>query len=495
MKQLIIILLMICASANAQTILIVNNSTPDKPTSDVNVKYKEFITVQFNNVNTLLLSGSLKATPLDIKFDDMPSILTTLSTIPKTESPASPSKKNSENSLLSHKKGKLSKQKAAQAALEKAAKEAEAQEIAAAIVQKKNAFITSLQSYIKSYDKIQNYIMLEDKLLSKLNVEVIIRDTKVLKENCKSDYNYSYSDSNKEKAKREIDNQIDNIRTQFAIMKQLYEDLNQTNEDETLNLKIVTSDNQTVSGIKAITVTKAKKVIFGDEMEMIKKQMTVFNSTEDQNKLKLKAHAGIDLYFTIKDCTFSMISADGPVQMLSDQLTITPTLKNKKDEVVKTFNPITFYVKSRWKVDFSTGYFLSFIGNDNYTKFKDAITGNEIGIKKADKDVATHAIGGMAHFYKKTANGPDFGYSFGASITEDTNIGFYGGLSLMFLESNRAIITIGCSVVKVKRLNEANLSNSSGDLLFRSNTDTEIVYDQVYRPALFVGFTYNLSKK
>ena len=86
------------------------------------------------------------------------------------------------------------------------------------------------------------------------------------------------------------------------------------------------------------------------------------------------------------------------------------------------------------------------------------------------------------------------GISSGLSLQSDGNLGFYLGGSLLFQESNRLIFSTGISFTKVNKLNTANLGPvENGIRDFITPTDTEIRYDRVYRPSLFVGITYNLS--
>lgn len=75
-------------------------------------------------------------------------------------------------------------------------------------------------------------------------------------------------------------------------------------------------------------------------------------------------------------------------------------------------------------------------------------------------------------------------------LNTDAKINFYGGLSLVFTHENRLVLTSGISCVNVKRLNPSNLDN---DLNFTlSNVEANCI--ERYKPAFFVGFTYNLKK-
>lgn len=474
MKNYLPILLFVFIQSNSQTIIDVTNNE----NKDIIVDYKKFVSFQFSGVNTFLVEGNVTSTPFNVKFNDF-----IISVPEKNTSPTG--NEGNEVVLLKSIRDKSNKKLSA----------SDAQKILNIIDNKvtiesdKNDFIEALEEFIVAYDKVQLYITLEDKLLNKIGTDVVIYDVSVLKNNCNTDYRLCYTGNN---PKQDVITAIQTLRSRYATMQRLYEKLNQDTEKKS-TIQFVPKENTEID-IQKITVSNSSKKIFSEQMESVTKQMETFGSTENQNKIITKAHAGIDLYKKIAACNFTIINSDGGLQVLSDKLTVTPTLKNKKNEVVKTYNPITIFAKGGWKVNFSSGYLISFIGNDNYSKFRN-IAGDVIGIKESNKDKVTNAFGGLIHAYQRKANGFEWGLSAGLSLTEDTNMGFYGGLSALFLEDNRLVFTAGYSLTKVKRLNESNLQlNDNGQLVFLSAQDTEIVYDQIYKGAFFVGVTYNLSK-
>ncbi|MDR3025960.1 hypothetical protein [Chryseobacterium sp.] len=215
------------------------------------------------------------------------------------------------------------------------------------------------------------------------------------------------------------------------------------------------------------------------------------NISTSTDKISLKSKNGISLYKKILMSQFNIIL---PAQQLTEDVTIiTPQLKNKKGEVVYSYSPIKFTTYGGWKINFSAGYFLSFIGNDNYTSYTNSLGNKEIA--KGNTDKITNALGGLIHVYH---NKPEWlvqpGFSFGISLADNASAGFYGGLSLFFLEKNRLITTFGYSFIKVKRINTSNLSPimDSDRYAFINVADTEIRYDNVYKGAWFFGVTYNL---
>ena len=138
---------------------------------------------------------------------------------------------------------------------------------------------------------------------------------------------------------------------------------------------------------------------------------------------------------------------------------------------------------------------MSFIGDDNYSTYTDS-TGIAIGAVQSNKTLLTHSLGGMVHTYWDFITDFDPALSAGASIATNGNIGFFFGGSLLFLEKNRLVFSVGYSFLKIKRLNKSNLNlidKSNNRYEFINIKDSEIEYDNVYKGALFLGVTYNLS--
>ncbi|WP_312553210.1 hypothetical protein [Empedobacter brevis] len=232
------------------------------------------------------------------------------------------------------------------------------------------------------------------------------------------------------------------------------------------------------------------KTEFQSEIEEIKQLYAGLQKTT--TSVTAKAKNGIDFYRKIRDSKFEISLP--PQQLTNDVNTITPQLKNEKGKVVYEYNPLIIQTYGGWKINFSAGYFLSFIGNDNYTSYTNALGNKEVA--KGNTDKITNALGGLMHVY---SNQPGWlvqpGFSFGISLADNSSAGFYGGASLFFLEKNRLVTTFGYSFIKVKSLNTANLTplSDSDSYAFTNMADTEIRYDNIYKGAWFFGVTYNLS--
>ena len=260
---------------------------------------------------------------------------------------------------------------------------------------------------------------------------------------------------------------------------------------------IDTDDKKIKLKIDSVTVTIDREKIFEKEFQFLSAKYDTINAGNKRTLIINKLIAGIDYYNRVQSAKFEVYT--DAQQLNDDKITITPKLKNAKGDIIKEYNPIEIKTRGGWKVDFSSGYLLSFQGDDNYTNLYDS--SGIIGVQKNKTDKLKHAIGALFNAYIR--NGKDFnaGLSLGISIpTDGTNIGFFGGVSALMLEKNRLVLTGGLAYNKVHLLNTANLTKdmisekiSGKDTYKFSNGDyKEINYDNVYRPAFFVGITYNI---
>ncbi|MCO6174470.1 hypothetical protein NHF50_05375 [Flavobacterium sp. NRK F10] len=354
-------------------------------------------------------------------------------------------------------------------------------------------FTTVYKSFMEKYRDLLYYQNLENRLQMHLGDSVFIKNVDLVRENAANDYELIYSGSDASSAKRNVRDRIKELVETYSKLTQLYADLNKDVKSGTFSF----SGNLTSKEKEKIKITDgvikyADAKRFEKEFEYAKKIGEAVEYKSDS--IANKAFAGIDLYYRIKEEDF--VYTTDAQQVTNDIIAITPELKSTDGKVKHTFNSYTLRTNGNIKVDFSTGYLLSFDGNENYSSFTNNDGDKEIKKSKADK--ITQALGVLMNVYWNHSNMslPQFGFSFGASVSEDTNIGFYGGLSALFLEKNRLVFTAGLSFVKIDQLNTVNLThvNESGSYVFTNSADTEIRYDSVYKPAFFVGVTFNIFK-
>lgn len=319
-----------------------------------------------------------------------------------------------------------------------------------------------------------------------------------MKDLTKADYKAAYNKESMEIGdKRIVIETLGEINANLVSLSNSYNEINKDkpkNAESKISGKFQSKDGNTTIEIKNAVVSQKSEPKFSKEMKEIETIVKKINS-DSANVIK-KAQAGIDLFYKIDKSDFCVYTAP---QQLNDNINvITPELKNSKGKVVYSYNPITIKTYHAWKVDFSAGYFLSFTGNDNYSSFTNSDNVKEV--TEGHKDKIVNALGGLMHVYRLKENPegllPQFGWSFGASLSDNSNIGFYGGLSMFFLEKNRLVTTFGYSYIKLKKLNTSNLKQIDADnpnYYFTNTSDTEIRYDNLYCGAWFFGVTYNLT--
>lgn len=414
------------------------------------LKKGDYVKFQISNVNTLKVRGYTTAQGTNITYDVPQSVINLLK--------ADTAEPNDSLSFVSD----------------------------AAEVSFKNAY----KLFITKYATLLQYQNLENRLQSHFGNTVFIKNTSVVKENAKGDYHSLYKALDNIGAKNQVKKSIQEIQKLYTELSELYNTLNKNAATTTISGSFKSTDGTVKIDLKDATVKTTTTNKFETEFEYAKKTIETVNSKADS--ITHKAFAGIDLYYLICKEDFK-ITTDAQ-QLTKDVVTITPELKSEDGKVKHTLNPYTFYTGGHMKVDFSTGYLMSFIGNENYNTFTNT-TGNT-EISKSNSDKITHALGVLMHVYWQNSNLnlPNLGFSAGASISEDTKIGFYGGGSVFFLEKNRLVFTAGLSFVKIKELNTANLTTKtdSKNYLFTNTNDTEIRYNEIYKPAFFMGVTFNI---
>ena len=354
------------------------------------------------------------------------------------------------------------------------------------------SFKNTYKSFVKNYSDLLQYQNLENRLQSHLGDSIFIKNVCVVRNNAESDYEILYDKKDRLDAKKEVKNKIVELQENYTLLSVLYNEINKNVVATSTKISgdFTSKDGKTTLSLKDAMVKSSIVKKFETEFEYAKKIAEAVNSKADS--ITNKAFSGIDLYHLIEIEDFK-ITTDAQ-QLNNDIVTITPELKSASGKIKHTFNSYTLQTCGHLKVDFSTGYLLSFRGNENYNSFTNTKGATEI--TKSNSDEITQALGVLMNVYWQQSNSafPQFGLSFGASISEDTNIGFYGGLSAFFLEKNRLVFTAGLSFVKIKELNTANLSSilDSENYLFTNSTDTEIRYNDIYKPAFFVGVTFNV---
>lgn len=352
------------------------------------------------------------------------------------------------------------------------------------------SFIDNFKSFVESYQSIIAYTALENKLAEKIKDSVFIRDISTLRKNVNSDLNATYNQSDSSNYKTQVINKINQLQKEFAQLQFVYDVMNKSPEKDSIafsgNLK--TTDEGAEMKISNGYIKPNRKKYFAEQMAFAKKATELVTSEKNLQEIIRKSQAGIDLYYLINNESFTIWTP--AEQLKDDEVTLTPKLSSPDGKTVYEFKPVTIKTHGGFKVNFSTGFFLNFIGDDNYDIVKDS-SGKNIGVVSTAKNKITQALGGMIHAYPRWIKGPQPALSAGISLAQNGNMGFYGGASLMFLEKNRLVVSTGYAFNKIKQLNTSNVNQNN---LFITQSDTQIRYNDVYRGSWFIGITYNLTK-
>ncbi|WP_343687390.1 hypothetical protein [Chryseobacterium gleum] len=499
MKTKILLLLLLgwvgIIFAQKQVEIIINPSGIDG--NIPSIKKRDRVKFKINNVNIFKINGTVESKPLPIDFDIPESFknLTLQNTKDSTKSDEV-SKVTLEPTLIKkiisdskhYKKiDSISLQKILyniKNANNTEEKENEQKQL-------EEDFIKYFSAFISNYNILQKQISLEDKIIRKIKKDsIFIKDTTVFKGNLREYFKSTYNNYSTEKAKVETEKILNELILDYAQLQKNYDEINKTlqNDSVTLSGELKSNDKKTTVKIEKAIVNHDRKKYFSEEMAFAKKAFEIISDTKNRNEIIMKAQAGIDLYNEAINNSF-VVYTDAE-QINSNESILIPKLKYPDGKVAHEFKPLTIKVRGGFKVNFSTGYLLSFIGNDDYlTKYNSL--GNNVGVYKNDKNKITHAIGVLAHVLWDLNIGNSMGgFSSGISIDTDAKLNFYMGPSIAFLEKNRLILTGGLSFVNVKTLNRNNLDKDDN---FINASNKDISYSGIYKPAIFFGVTYNLS--
>ena len=357
------------------------------------------------------------------------------------------------------------------------------------IIVSQKSFIKNKNNFIRNLQKINGFISLEEQLKIELKDSVFIRDIPFLKKNAKSYYNAVFEDEMVLDNLKEVDTTISELLKHYSLMKFNYNVINKTLKKEEFKLsgELKDADKKTILKVVEANIKIDRKKFFEEEMAYASKLRDSIAKPETQKLIKKKASIGVSLYEKIQNEKYEVFTKAH--QLLEDVVTLTPKLLDAKGKEVYSFNPLQIKTRHKWKVNFSSGYLLSFKGDDSFSYKKD--TSGIIGVKESEKNEVNHALGGLIHAYFDCVDGFQPALSAGLSVNSNGNLGFYSGLSFLFTEKNRLVLSMGYSLTSVKTLDRSNLDT---DLKFVNTNDIDLKYNDVYKGGFFIGLTYNLAK-
>lgn len=357
------------------------------------------------------------------------------------------------------------------------------------IIVSQNNFIKNKNYFIRNLQKINGFISLEEQLKIELKDSVFIRDIPFLKNNTETYYNAVFEDKGVLDNLKEVDTTISKLLKHYSLMKFNYNVINKTLKKEEFKLsgELKDTDKKTILKVVEANIKIDRKKFFEEEMAYASKLRDSIAKPETQKQIKKKTSIGVSLYEKIQNEKYEVFTKAH--QLLEDIVTLTPKLLDAKGKEVYSFNPLQIKTRHKWKVNFSSGYLLSFKGDESFSYKKD--TSGIIGVKESEKNEVNHALGGLIHAYFDCVDGFQPALSAGLSVNSNGNLGFYSGLSFLFTEKNRLVLSMGYSLTSVKTLDRSNLDT---DLEFINTNDIDLKYNDVYKGGFFIGLTYNLAK-
>ncbi|MGV0751308.1 hypothetical protein [Empedobacter brevis] len=333
------------------------------------------------------------------------------------------------------------------------------------------------RSFLNTALRIEQKVNLSNELDNLVGDNIFLKDTCLLKKKASEIYNKVYDDH------KSVEQNFIDLKNSYVNLKSLYDEIN---DNPTIILSGTFITDKKEKKFENVKITGKKVSFFEEEMKSVKKAIDILDDEKKKAELSAKVSSGKTFHEAIQRENF--VYYTDAEQLNTDEVTLTPILKGEDDKELHKFGSLTVKTHGGVRVNFSAGYMLSFIGNDEFV-VKYNKEGEAVGVSQLTKNAITHAVGGLAHVLWGY-NNFSYGLSAGLSTNTDAKLNFYGGASLAFLEKNRLVFTLGISYTNVQRLNRSNLNEENE---FISPKLTDISYTAVYKPAWFFGVTYNLS--
>ncbi|MDB5130580.1 MAG: hypothetical protein JWR02_329, partial [Mucilaginibacter sp.] len=119
------------------------------------------------------------------------------------------------------------------------------------------------------------------------------------------------------------------------------------------------------------------------------------------------------------------------------------------------------------------------------------ITGDAVNnkiVQNTNKTKIMPALGALMHFYEERPQGVNWGGAFGLSINNDTHVNYHGGLSVLFGDTQRIILSGGATLSQVKLISDDYQVGGTIPV-----STSAVPTSNYYRWGWFLGLTYNLS--
>lgn len=361
---------------------------------------------------------------------------------------------------------------------------------------KSEEFKIKFKEFQEHFYNINNYSTLKSTLVKQIKKDnLFIKDVQGFKDRSSSSFKAIYkTEDNPLDEKAKIIDELSNLETKYTELTSIFQQLNTLFKNKELKLTGELKDGKNTLKFDKIIASFETKYLFGEEMNKAKVINDSLVESKNRQNIINETQEGIDLYHEIINNDFKLTIISDNVY--DDKAKIKPQIKDKDGKVLHEYREFKLNSYGNWKINGSAGYFLNFISDDNYSlrKKDETIPTSKSGVNQNNENVLKHSLGGLLHAYYNLKGSVDIGASVGLSINDSANAGFYIGLSGFFTETNRLVLTTGISFVKVSKLNTTNLiyNDVTKEYDFLNQSDTEIKYDEIYRPSFFVGISYNL---
>ncbi|WP_255155948.1 hypothetical protein [Ferruginibacter sp. HRS2-29] len=204
----------------------------------------------------------------------------------------------------------------------------------------------------------------------------------------------------------------------------------------------------------------------------------------------------IDVYGKINRTSFEYVSPS--YKATEDEMTIKINIEPKEPLACNSnysiFNGEYTGTIYGFKINFSSGIF-AIMGKKLFdqTYRVDPIDGdpdNNIILKNKSRRKIQPSLGALMHFYWKQPSFVSFGGVLGLSVSNQSLLNYHGGLSLLFGETQRIIVSGGATLSQAKDLTEEYQENQK---VAKSLNLTTVPTQNYYRWGSFISITYNLK--
>ncbi|QDW25122.1 hypothetical protein FFJ24_009990 [Pedobacter sp. KBS0701] len=201
-------------------------------------------------------------------------------------------------------------------------------------------------------------------------------------------------------------------------------------------------------------------------------------------------------YFTPGNWTYVV-----DAQPIENDLTVIAVNIKPKDAVSCSITAKSYAMnikaKGGIKIDFSTGLFTNFGGNDfkdqtyRYEPVEGSTTQQQI-VKNENKNSIFPSVGALMHVYGRTGNDVKLAGTFGLSTKDLEKINYHLGGSLILGTSKRFILSAGATLTKASLITD---EYHVGQTLEKAIAPAAIPTASFNRFGFFAAFTYNLTAK